>query len=92
MAAAFLLGGCFPNVAGGGSSAGGRAFLIWQLLSYLAGAFLMWQVVALLREGVLYVANAGDSRATLFRGRVGLRLTVDHKPEDEGERMRVGYH
>ncbi|KAA0190487.1 Protein phosphatase 2C [Fasciolopsis buskii] len=37
----------------------------------------------------LYVANAGDSRAVLCRGRAAVDLSVDHKPEDEDEKARI---
>jgi serine/threonine protein phosphatase PrpC len=37
----------------------------------------------------LVVANVGDSRAVLSRGRKALDLTTDHKPNDKKERERV---
>ena len=37
----------------------------------------------------LHVANAGDTRAVLCRGDAALRLTTDHKPSLEEERMRI---
>ena len=46
-------------------------------------------VVALLRGNDLYVANAGDSRATICSGGVGTALTKDHKPDDPEEEERV---
>ena len=51
------------------------------------------QVVALVDRaaGVVYVANAGDSRAILLRagGAAPAALSEDHKPEDDRERSRV---
>jgi protein phosphatase PTC1 len=38
---------------------------------------------------VLHVANCGDVRATLCRGNVGVRLSVDHKADTAEERARV---
>ena len=50
-------------------------------------------VVALVDRaaGVVYVANAGDSRAILLRagGAAPAALSEDHKPEDDRERSRV---
>lgn len=37
----------------------------------------------------LYVANAGDSRAVLCRGRAAVELSIDHKPEDADEKARI---
>lgn len=42
-------------------------------------------VVALIIENKLHIANVGDSRAVLDNGQ---RLTVDHKPREEVERIR----
>eukprot|EP00624_Nannochloropsis_granulata_P003155 evm.model.NODE_26015_length_37756_cov_44.158253.7 len=39
--------------------------------------------------GRLYVANAGDSRCVLSRGRVAVELSRDHKPEDVEEKARI---
>ena len=47
-------------------------------------------VVAVVKGGVLFVANAGDSRAVLCRaGGVCLEMSQDHKPTNEGERARI---
>jgi len=48
-------------------------------------------VVCWIRGDVLYTANVGDSRAVLRRGEDAIRLTVDHKPQLEGETERVEY-
>ena len=37
----------------------------------------------------VHVANCGDVRAVLCRGNQAVRLSVDHKADDEGERQRV---
>jgi serine/threonine protein phosphatase PrpC len=37
----------------------------------------------------IYAANAGDSRCVLGRGGKAFALSVDHKPEDEGELKRI---
>jgi len=37
----------------------------------------------------LFVAWCGDSRAVLLRGRQGLRLSEDHRPNNTNERQRV---
>lgn len=46
-------------------------------------------VVALKRGNKLYVANAGDSRGVLCRGKTAVSLSEDHKPSQEGERSRI---
>eukprot|EP00127_Corallochytrium_limacisporum_P006335 Clim_evm46s225 gene=Clim_evmTU46s225 len=46
-------------------------------------------VAAIIREGVIYVANAGDSRAVLCRGGTAIDLSFDHKPESEEETRRI---
>lgn len=46
--------------------------------------------IAYLRGQRLYVANAGDSRVVLSRGcNEALRLTVDHRPTEEEEAVRI---
>lgn len=46
-------------------------------------------VVALLSSQSMYVANAGDSRAVLYRNGKALALTDDHKAAREDETARV---
>lgn len=46
-------------------------------------------VVAILKDRDLYVANAGDSRCVLCREGNAFELSLDHKPEDEGELERI---
>ncbi|KAK9804174.1 hypothetical protein WJX73_008581 [Symbiochloris irregularis] len=46
-------------------------------------------VVAVVLANTLFVANAGDSRAVLCRGRNAVALSHDHKPAHEEERARI---
>lgn len=46
-------------------------------------------VAALVSEGVLTVANAGDSRCVACRAGRAIAMTVDHKPNDEAEHDRI---
>lgn len=46
-------------------------------------------VVAVIKGGHLYVANAGDSRGVLCRGGTALAMSEDHKPAQETERKRI---
>jgi len=46
-------------------------------------------IVALLRGNQLLVANVGDSRCVLCRGKRAFDMSVDHKPEDEDETKRI---
>ncbi|XP_052180901.1 protein phosphatase 2C 77-like [Diospyros lotus] len=46
-------------------------------------------VVAIVCPTHLVVANCGDSRAVLCRGKAPLPLSVDHKPNREDERARI---
>ncbi|CAA2963479.1 probable phosphatase 2C 50 isoform X1 [Olea europaea subsp. europaea] len=46
-------------------------------------------VVAILCPTHIIVANCGDSRAVLCRGKVPMPLSIDHKPNREDEYMRI---
>ncbi|KAJ1400691.1 hypothetical protein SESBI_29382 [Sesbania bispinosa] len=46
-------------------------------------------VVAILSQTHIIVANCGDSRAVLYRGKEALPLSADHKPNREDERERI---
>lgn len=46
-------------------------------------------IVVLLRDQMLYCANAGDSRAVCSRLGVAYPLSVDHKPSLRGEKERI---
>lgn len=46
-------------------------------------------VVAVLKGGDLYIANAGDSRAVLGRGKLAVPLSEDHKPASASEKARI---
>lgn len=46
-------------------------------------------VVALICSSHIIVANCGDSRAVLYRGKEPMSLSVDHKPNREDEYARI---
>ncbi len=46
-------------------------------------------VAAIVSEGMLTVANAGDSRCVACRAGRAIAMTVDHKPNDEAEHDRI---
>ncbi|XP_057415139.1 protein phosphatase 2C 50-like [Lotus japonicus] len=46
-------------------------------------------VVAILSQTHIIIANCGDSRAVLYRGKEALPLSIDHKPNREDERERI---
>ncbi|KAL1829289.1 hypothetical protein ACET3Z_007701 [Daucus carota] len=46
-------------------------------------------VVALLCSSHIIVANCGDSRAVLYRGKEARALSIDHKPNREDEYARI---
>jgi len=45
--------------------------------------------VCALYDGKIYCSNAGDSRSVLCRKGVAYPLSIDHKPEMEGESSRI---
>lgn len=45
--------------------------------------------VILIKNGTLYVANAGDSRSVLSKAELAVELSTDHKPDMESERTRI---
>ncbi len=46
-------------------------------------------LVCLFRNREVFVANAGDCRAVLSRGKEAVNLSVDHKPHREDEKLRI---
>lgn len=46
-------------------------------------------VVALVCSSHIIVANSGDSRAVLYRGKESMALSIDHKPNREDEYARI---
>lgn len=46
-------------------------------------------MAAVVRRGVLTVANAGDSRCVLSRGGVAVEMSSDHKPDLPEEMARI---
>ncbi|CAN8248375.1 unnamed protein product [Cochlearia groenlandica] len=46
-------------------------------------------VVAVVFPSHIFVANSGDSRAVLCRGKTPIALSVDHKPDREDEAARI---
>jgi len=49
-------------------------------------------VAAYIREGKLWVANVGDSRAVLCRDGIALAVTEDHRPDRQNEMERIESH
>jgi len=43
----------------------------------------------LIKNGTLYVANAGDSRSVLSKSKAHIELSTDHKPDMESEKARI---
>nr|GMC78102.1 protein phosphatase 2C 16-like isoform X1 [Ipomoea batatas] len=46
-------------------------------------------VVAVISSSHIVVANCGDSRAVLYRGKEAMALSIDHKPNREDEYARI---
>ena len=82
---------------GGGMGTGMREIVIEELGGGRREEEERWQgpsagctaVCALIRNGELHVANAGDSRCVLSRAGEAVALTQDHKPMDSGEYDRI---
>ncbi|GMH33993.1 hypothetical protein BSKO_01827 [Bryopsis sp. KO-2023] len=67
-----------------------RAFVLMDgELGDLARTVGSTGVVSLISAQHIIVANCGDSRAVLFRGRTACRLSRDHKPSQADEEERV---
>lgn len=45
--------------------------------------------VVIIKDGVLYCANAGDTRCCIGSNGVLVKMSKDHKPDDEGEKKRI---
>eukprot|EP01023_Acetabularia_acetabulum_P046479 TRINITY_DN4795_c0_g1_i3.p1 TRINITY_DN4795_c0_g1~~TRINITY_DN4795_c0_g1_i3.p1 ORF type:complete len:289 (+),score=55.82 TRINITY_DN4795_c0_g1_i3:3-869(+) len=46
-------------------------------------------VTAIVKEGILHVANVGDSKCVLSRNGKGLQMSEDHKADNPAERQRI---
>ena len=46
-------------------------------------------LVVVIRENVMYIANAGDCRCVMSRMKIALDLTQDHKPNLKMEKLRI---
>jgi serine/threonine protein phosphatase PrpC len=45
--------------------------------------------LVMIKEGMIYCANAGDSRAVICNNGIAENLSEDHKPDDKIERDRI---
>jgi serine/threonine protein phosphatase PrpC len=43
----------------------------------------------MIKDGTIYCANAGDSRAVLCSNGIAINLSEDHKPDNKGEKDRI---
>ncbi len=68
-----------------------RAYLITDMQSRQAGIMTSGAtaVTCLIGDKKLYAANCGDARAVLGRGGKAIRLTRDHKADDDDEVKRI---
>ncbi|KAL3632943.1 hypothetical protein CASFOL_025927 [Castilleja foliolosa] len=76
---------CFSKVddeVGGISGAGAPAPIAPETVGSTA-------VVALVCSSHIIVANCGDSRAVLYRGKEAIALSIDHKPSRDDEYARI---
>ncbi|KAK7347839.1 hypothetical protein VNO80_22378 [Phaseolus coccineus] len=69
-----------------GNNSGGSESHIEPVAAETAGSTA---VVAILSETLIIVANCGDSRTVLYRGKEAMALSSDHKPNREDERARI---
>ncbi|KAJ0971375.1 hypothetical protein J5N97_019334 [Dioscorea zingiberensis] len=78
--------GSASNASGEGSSSLGSAGISEPVAPETVGSTA---VVAVICSSHIIVANCGDSRAVLCRGKQPLALSVDHKPNREDEYARI---
>jgi serine/threonine protein phosphatase PrpC len=45
--------------------------------------------VIIIKEGILYCANAGDTRCCIGNNGTLVKMSKDHKPDDDGEKKRI---
>lgn len=45
--------------------------------------------VSLIKDGIIYCANAGDSRCVIAQKGLAIDLSHDHKPDNETEKSRI---
>ncbi|XP_014508748.1 protein phosphatase 2C 56 [Vigna radiata var. radiata] len=69
-----------------GNNSGGSESSIEPVAAETAGSTA---VVAILSQTLIIVANCGDSRTVLYRGKEAMPLSSDHKPNREDERARI---
>ncbi|KAK7329666.1 hypothetical protein VNO77_23839 [Canavalia gladiata] len=69
-----------------GNNSGGSESTIEPIAPETAGSTA---VVAILSQTHIIVANCGDSRAVLYRGKEAMPLSSDHKPNREDEQARI---
>ncbi|XP_061361483.1 protein phosphatase 2C 56-like [Gastrolobium bilobum] len=74
------------GAANSGNNSGGSDSHSEPLAPETAGSTA---VVVILSQTHIIVANCGDSRAVLYRGKEALPLSADHKPNREDERERI---
>ncbi|KAK7265398.1 hypothetical protein RJT34_33018 [Clitoria ternatea] len=74
------------SAGNGGDNSGGSESDIEPVAPETAGSTA---VVAILCQTHIIVANCGDSRAVLYRGKEAMPLSSDHKPNREDERARI---
>jgi len=45
--------------------------------------------VILIKGGIMYISNAGDSRSVLATRNLAIDLSIDHKPDNDKEKTRI---